>query len=165
MPYEELNLLTEKPVLSWASNPLDPKESQMARNVASLPFVFKHVSLMPDVHLGKGALVGSVIATKDAVIPAAVGVDIGCGMAAVKMPFHANQLEGKLKQIRLDIEAAIPVGRNENKDIEKAVTNWQGWRDFKELHQKVQRLETKAINQLGSLGGGKVLPRLVVIQE
>lgn len=105
-----------------------------------------------------------MIATKDAVIPAAVGVDIGCGMAAVKMPFMADQLEGKLKQIRLDIEAAIPVGFNENKEIEKAVTNWQGWRDFKELHPGVQRLETKAMKQLGSLGGGKGLPLTVVIQ-
>ncbi len=307
MPYEELNLKTSSPILSWANDKLGYEETHMAKNVASLPFVFKHVALMPDVHLGKGALVGSVIATKDAVIPAAVGVDIGCftgdtkvtltdgnsyslkeltdknkpvyvyscteigrivaaeayprltrsqanlikvildngeeikctpdhqfmlrngtyleasqlkagtslmpfytkknlsnnfiieqnyahsynhkvgeiitlserqdvycltvpkynnfalsagvfvhncGMAAIKMPFKSEQIEGKLKQIRLDIEAAIPVGFNENKDIEKIVTNWQGWRDFKDLHRGVQDLEKKAINQLGSLGGG-----------
>ena len=148
MPYEQLDLSTPKPVLSWANHELDSRETQMAQNVASLPFVFKHVALMPDVHLGKGALVGSVIATKDAVIPAAVGVDIGCGMAAIKMPFQQNQLEGKLKKIRRDLEAAIPVGFNENKDIEKAVTNWQGWRDFKELHSGVQRLEKKALKQM-----------------
>lgn len=64
----------------------------MAQNVASLAFVFKHATLMPDVHLGKGALMGSVIATKDAVIPAAVGVDIGCGMATVKMPFTGDRV-------------------------------------------------------------------------
>ncbi len=80
MPYEKLNLSTPKPVLSWANHPLEHQEHKMAKNVASLPFVFKHVALMPDVHLGKGALVGSVIATKEAIIPAAVGVDIGCGM-------------------------------------------------------------------------------------
>lgn len=154
MPYENLDLSTPKPVLSWAGHPLGRDEEKMARNVASLPFVFKHVSLMPDVHLGKGALVGSVVATKDALIPAAVGVDIGCGMMAVQTPFKADQLEGKLKQIRLDIEAAIPVGFNENKNTEKAVTNWQGWRDFKELHPGVQRLEGKAMKQMGSLGGG-----------
>jgi tRNA-splicing ligase RtcB len=154
MPYEHLNLSTPKPVLSWANHDLAGNEIQMAKNVASLPFVFKHVALMPDVHLGKGALVGSVIATKDAVIPAAVGVDIGCGMAALKMPFHAERLEGKLKKIRQDIEAAIPVGFNENKNIEKTVTNWQGWRDFKELHRGVQDLDGKAIRQMGSLGGG-----------
>ncbi len=154
MSYKPLEITTQSPVLSWANHDLGSAEIQMAKNMASLPFVFKHIALMPDVHLGKGALVGSVIATKDAVIPAAVGVDIGCGMAAIKTPFRAEQLDGKLKQIRLDIEAAIPVGFNENKEAEKAVTNWQGWRNFKELHRGVKDLETKAIRQMGSLGGG-----------
>ncbi|MBD1931313.1 MULTISPECIES: RtcB family protein [Cyanophyceae] len=154
MPYEKLEISTPKPVLSWANHALGSDETKMARNVASLPFVFKHVALMPDVHLGKGALVGSVVATKEAIMPAAVGVDIGCGMMAIKTPFTGAQLEGKLKQIRLDLEAAIPVGFNENKDVEKAVLNWQGWRDFKELHSGVQRLESKAMKQMGSLGGG-----------
>jgi len=154
MPYENLELSTPAPVLSWANHPLGKDETKMAKNVASLPFVFKHVALMPDVHLGKGALVGSVIATKQAIIPAAVGVDIGCGMMAMKMPFPAEKLEGKLKKIRLDIEAAIPTGFNENKDVEKIVTNWQGWRDFNDLHKGVQDLQGKAMKQLGSLGGG-----------
>lgn len=154
MPYEHLQFAQAKPVLSWANHPLAHDEIRMAKNVASLPFVFKHVALMPDVHFGKGALVGSVIATKEAIIPAAVGVDIGCGMAAVKTPFIADQLDGKLKKIRQDIEAAIPVGFNDNKDIEKTVTNWQGWQDFKDLHQGVQNLDGKAIKQMGSLGGG-----------
>jgi tRNA-splicing ligase RtcB len=126
----------------------------MAKNVASLPFVFKHVSLMPDVHLGKGALVGSVIATKDAIVPAAVGVDIGCGMCAIKTPYQADQLDGKLKQIRLEIERLVPVGFNENKDIDRDATNWQGWQGFKDLHSGVQHLEGKARKQMGSLGGG-----------
>lgn len=154
MPYQSLNLSARSPVLSWANHDLGPNEMQMAKNVASLPFVFKHVALMPDVHLGKGALVGSVIATKDAIVPAAVGVDIGCGMCAVKTPFTADQLDGNLKQIRRDIEALIPVGFNDNKEVEKNVTNWQGWRDFKDLHAGVQHLETKAMKQMGSLGGG-----------
>jgi tRNA-splicing ligase RtcB (3'-phosphate/5'-hydroxy nucleic acid ligase) len=154
MPYEQLNISTASPVLSWANHDLGHEESQMAKNVASLPFVFKHVALMPDVHLGKGALVGSVVATKDAIIPAAVGVDIGCGMAAVKTPFHASQLEGKLKKIRLDLEAAVPVGFSENKEIEKVVQNWPGWAEFKELHPGVQDLHGKAMRQIGSLGGG-----------
>ncbi|MEM7762308.1 MAG: RtcB family protein, partial [Cyanobacteria bacterium P01_A01_bin.40] len=154
MPHEQLNLSSDKPVLSWANHQLDRQESKMASNVAALPFVFKHVALMPDVHLGKGALVGSVIATKDAVIPAAVGVDIGCGMAAVRLPFSGDLLEGKLKKIRQQIERSIPVGRLGNKNIEKQVTNWQGWRDFKELHSGVQDLDHKAVSQMGSLGGG-----------
>jgi tRNA-splicing ligase RtcB (3'-phosphate/5'-hydroxy nucleic acid ligase) len=154
MAYESLELSTPLPVLSWANHDLAHEEQKMARNVASLPFVFKHVALMPDVHLGKGALVGSVIATKEAVIPAAVGVDIGCGMAAIKMPYKGDRLEGKLKKIRQDIEAAIPVGFSENKNIERDVDNWQGWRDFKDLHKGIQKLEGKAMRQLGSLGGG-----------
>ncbi|MEQ9548591.1 MAG: RtcB family protein [Coleofasciculus sp. G3-WIS-01] len=154
MPYEQLKLSTNKPVLSWANHDLSHEETKMAKNVASLPFVFKHVALMPDVHLGKGALVGSVLATKDAVIPAAVGVDIGCGMAAIKTPFRAEQLEGKLKKIRLDIEAAIPLGFNQNKEVEKDASNWQGWTHFKDLHRGVQDVQRKAMKQLGSLGGG-----------
>jgi tRNA-splicing ligase RtcB (3'-phosphate/5'-hydroxy nucleic acid ligase) len=309
MAYEELELSTPTPVLSWAGHPLGKDETRMAQNVASLPFVFKHVALMPDVHLGKGALVGSVVATKEAVVPAAIGVDIGCfvgdtliplvdgkcypikelaqkddefivyactetgkviaakatarltrkeaplvkvildnkeeiictpdhqfmlrdgsyleaqnlklgtslmpfysetdkdgstlitqpylskqlfnhkvvdvialdytedvycltvpeyhnfalkagvfvhncGMAAIKMPFKGDKLEGKLKKIRLDIEAAIPTGFDENKEVEKAVTNWQHWCQFNDLHPGVQDLETKAMRQLGSLGGG-----------
>jgi len=154
MPYEQLKLSTNKPVLSWANHDLGHQETQMAKNVASLPFVFKHLALMPDVHLGKGALVGSVLATKDAVIPAAVGVDIGCGMAAIKTPFSAEQLEGKLKKIRLDIESAIPLGFNQNKEVEKDASNWQGWTHFKDLHRGVQDVQGKAMKQLGSLGGG-----------
>lgn len=154
MPYQKLSVKTEKPVFSWANHDLASHETQMAKNVAALPFVFKHVALMPDVHLGKGALVGSVLATQDAIIPAAVGVDIGCGMGAIKTPFKAPQLDGKLKQIRKDIEAEIPVGFNANKDIEKSVNNWQGWRNFKDLHRGVSDLAGKAQKQMGSLGGG-----------
>ncbi|MGI0493832.1 RtcB family protein [Alkalinema pantanalense CENA528] len=154
MPYEKLKLSTRSPILSWANHDLGHEEIQMAKNVASLPFIFKHVSLMPDVHLGKGALVGSVIATKDAIIPAAIGVDIGCGMCAIKTPYTADQLEGKLKKIRQDIEAMIPVGFDENKDANKMVLNWQGWKSFKDLHEGVQHLESKALKQMGSLGGG-----------
>ncbi|AMA10076.1 RtcB family protein [Picosynechococcus sp. PCC 73109] len=154
MPHQPLPIQTEKPVYSWAGHDLASQELQMAKNVASLPFVFKHVSLMPDVHLGKGALVGSVIATKDAIIPAAVGVDIGCGMAALKLPFKGDRLDGKLKQIRKDLEAVIPVGFEENKDVDKTVSNWGGWQNFKDLHRGVKNLEGKALKQMGSLGGG-----------
>jgi len=154
MPYETLNVSTPTPILSWANHALGSDETKMAKNVASLPFVFKHVALMPDVHLGKGALVGSVIATKDALIPAAVGVDIGCGMCAIQTAFTATQLEGKLKHIRQEIEAVVPVGFNENKDTDKTVTNWQGWQSFKTLHKGVQDLDRKAMRQMGSLGGG-----------
>ncbi len=162
MPYEQLQLSTSVPVLSWAGHELGHDEMKMAKNVASLPFVHKHVALMPDVHLGKGALVGSVVATKEAIVPAVVGVDIGCGMCALKTPYRADQLEGKLKQIRLDVEKQIPVGFNENREVGKEVSNWQGWSNFKELHPGVQHLEGKAMKQLGSLGGGNHFIELCV---
>jgi tRNA-splicing ligase RtcB (3'-phosphate/5'-hydroxy nucleic acid ligase) len=100
MPYEELDLSTPQPVLPWANHKLGKDETKMAKNVASLPFIFKHVALMPDVHLGKGALVDSVVATKAAIVPAAVGVDIGCGMCAVKPPFVADQKAGCNRFVR-----------------------------------------------------------------
>jgi tRNA-splicing ligase RtcB (3'-phosphate/5'-hydroxy nucleic acid ligase) len=154
MSYTELPISSQTPVLSWANHDLSPDETKMAQNVASLPFVFKHLALMPDVHLGKGALVGSVVATKAAIIPAAIGVDIGCGMCAIQLPFRAEQLDGKLKKIRQEIEAAIPVGFNENKEADRQVLNWQGWQDFTQLHDGVSHLESKALKQMGSLGGG-----------
>lgn len=83
-------------------------------NIASLPFVYKHVAVMPDVHLGKGATVGSVIATKGAVVPAAVGVDIGCGMMAVRLSLKADDLPDNLASLRSHIESVVPHGRTDN---------------------------------------------------
>src|SRR5213595_2899663 len=94
-------------VMAWA----DPGEIESValdqlRNISSLPWVFHHVAAMADVHYGKGATVGSVIAMKDAVSPAAVGVDIGCGMAAVQTSLTAKGLPDDLKRVRSSIEAA-----------------------------------------------------------
>src|SRR6516162_5021798 len=86
------------------------------KNIAVLPWCFSHVAVMPDVHLGKGATVGSVVAMKGAVSPAAVGVDIGCGMAAVQTNLRARDLPESLKKIRLAIESAIPVGFSEHQE-------------------------------------------------
>lgn len=105
------------PVKLWA--PIHEVESQaldQLKNIAALPWAFHHVAVMPDVHYGKGATVGSVIAMKDAVSPAAVGVDIGCGMAAVKTSLTAAQLPDTLSALRAEIEAAIPVGFNSHPD-------------------------------------------------
>src|SRR4249920_115491 len=79
-------------------------------NVAALPWVFHHIAVMPDVHFGKGATVGSVIAMRGAVAPAAVGVDIGCGMGAVRTSLTASDLPESLRAIRSDLEDTIPVG-------------------------------------------------------
>ncbi|MBA3634393.1 MAG: RtcB family protein, partial [Acidobacteria bacterium] len=117
MPHNKLNISGAKAdILSWVSHALSTDEHNMLRNVSRLPCLYKHVALMPDAHLGIGSMVGSVIATKDAVIPATVGVDIGCGMMAVKTPFTSSILEGKLKDLRHQIERTIPVGFSENKE-------------------------------------------------
>ena len=100
------------PIQLWAPlEEVDSKVITQLKNVAALPWVAHHVAVMADVHLGKGATVGSVIAMKDAVAPAAVGVDIGCGMAAVKTSLTAEDLPDDLRKLRLAIEDAIPVGR------------------------------------------------------
>src|SRR5688572_25877441 len=83
-------------------------------NVASLPFIHKHIAIMPDVHWGYGATVGSVIPTKDVIIPAAVGVDIGCGMIAQRTSLTASDLPDNLSGLRSEIEKRIPHGRTNN---------------------------------------------------
>jgi len=92
------------------------EEQAMAqlRNVARLPFIHKHITVMPDVHWGMGATVGSVIATKGAIVPAAVGVDIGCGMCAWRLTLKADQLPDNLHAVRSEIETAVPHGRTDN---------------------------------------------------
>ncbi|CAN5683680.1 RtcB family protein [soil metagenome] len=155
MPHNKLNISGAKAdILSWVSHALSTDEHNMLRNVSRLPCLYKHVALMPDAHLGIGSMVGSVIATKDAVIPATVGVDIGCGMMAVKTPFTSSILEGKLKDLRHQIERTIPVGFSENKEAVDESLAWNGWRNFGDLHNKVQHRKAKAMKQLGTLGGG-----------
>jgi len=92
------------------TNDIDEQALVQLGNIAQLPFIHHHIAAMPDVHVGKGATVGSVIPTKGAIIPAAVGVDIGCGMNAVRLSIKAKDLPDSLRKIRSAIEAAIPVG-------------------------------------------------------
>src|SRR5882724_8766555 len=155
MPYKKLPIGgAHSEILSWANHDFSIEEQSMLRNVSRLPCLFKHVALMPDAHLGKGSMVGSVIATKEAVIPATVGVDIGCGMMAVKTPFKSGILDGKLKDLRLAIEEEIPVGFNAYKESVDESSYWDGWKDFHELHEGVRDRKAKAMKQLGTLGGG-----------
>jgi tRNA-splicing ligase RtcB (3'-phosphate/5'-hydroxy nucleic acid ligase) len=103
------------PIKMWTKGvEVDPNAVNQLYNLSTLPFVYKHVAAMPDVHWGKGATIGSVIATKGAIIPAAVGVDIGCGMLAIRLGINANQLPDNLKKLRSGIEAAVPHGRTDN---------------------------------------------------
>lgn len=109
-------------LLSWASL-IDEKTLAQAYTTARMPFIHPHLALMPDAHLGKGATVGSVIPTLGAIIPAAVGVDIGCGMIAVRTQFTRDDLEGRdLAELREQIERAIPLsaGRYNNKVVATA---------------------------------------------
>jgi tRNA-splicing ligase RtcB len=111
MPFQTINA-DNVPIRLWASvNEVDSRVIAQLKNVASLPWVAHHVAVMPDVHLGRGATVGSVIAMRGAVAPAAVGVDIGCGMDAVRTTLRGRQLPDDLRRLRSAIEAAIPVGR------------------------------------------------------
>ena len=331
MPYNKLNISgANADILAWVNHALSTDEHNMLRNVSRLPCLYKHVALMPDAHLGIGSMVGSVIATKDAVIPATVGVDIGCftgdtfvptldgksyslkelaendkeivvyacaengkviaakatakktrinaklikvildngaeirctpdhkfmlrngsfteaenlkageslmpfyreigfstgaqasplamsatartnlyvparssflsprgdmasgtlalqsvesineredvycltvpefhnfaleagvfvhncGMAAIKTPFKSGILDGKLKDLRHQIERTIPVGFNEHRDAVDESNEWNGWSEFGDLHKGVQHRKAKAVKQLGTLGGG-----------
>src|SRR6201990_3739839 len=97
------------PIKMWTAGvPVEAGAMQQLRNVASLPFIHKHVAVMPDVHWGRGATVGSVIPTKGAIIPAAVGVDIGCGMMAVATTLRAEHLPDSLAKLRSEIERKAP---------------------------------------------------------
>jgi tRNA-splicing ligase RtcB len=153
--YEKLTIGgSQHDILSWAHHEFSIEEQAMLRNVSRLPCLFKHVALMPDAHLGVGSMVGSVVATKDAVIPATVGVDIGCGMMAVKTPFKSHILDGKLKELRLAIEETIPTGFTEHRESVDESSYWEGWDHFADLHQGVRDRKAKAMKQLGTLGGG-----------
>lgn len=154
------------PVKIWAPlEQVDSKALTQLKNISSLPFVFKHVAAMPDVHVGIGATVGSVIATKGALIPAAVGVDIGCGMMAVQLRLPAQRLQDDAGKLRSRIEAAIPVGFEKNRSIEDSVDDWSGWKDWKNLSFQDRELRDRALHQLGSLGGGNHFIELCSDQE
>ncbi|WP_405778197.1 RtcB family protein [Streptomyces sp. NBC_00859] len=150
------------PIRMWA-DPASVEDGamQQLRNVATLPWI-KGLAVMPDVHYGKGATVGSVIAMDGAVCPAAVGVDIGCGMSAVKTSLTANDLPGDLSRLRSRIEGAIPVGRGMHEDpVEPGRMHGfptAGWDDFWErfdgVAEAVKFRRGRAAKQMGTLGSG-----------
>jgi tRNA-splicing ligase RtcB len=150
------------PIRMWADPAtVEGAAMQQLRNVATLPWI-KGLAVMPDVHYGKGATVGSVIAMHGAVCPAAVGVDIGCGMSAVKTSLTANDLPGDLSGLRSRIEQAIPVGRGlhaepvDPSDVYgMPTTGWDAfWSRFGDLAEAVHPRAERAAQQLGTLGSG-----------
>ncbi|WP_116113936.1 RtcB family protein [Amycolatopsis ruanii] len=148
------------PIRMWA-DPATVEDAAMRQlhNVANLPWVHG-LAVMPDVHYGKGATVGSVIAMRDAVSPAAVGVDIGCGMSAVRTSLTADHPPDDLGRLRRRIEDAVPVGFAMHRTpVDPAhVPGTGGWNEFWQafghLHTGVQNLRDRARAQIGSLGGG-----------
>ncbi|MFF0059954.1 RtcB family protein [Streptomyces sp. NPDC005279] len=150
------------PIRMWADpSTVEGGAMQQLQNVATLPWI-KGLAVMPDVHYGKGATVGSVIAMHGAVCPAAVGVDIGCGMSAVKTSLTANDLPGDLSRLRTKIEQAIPVGRGMHDDpvdpgrvhgFPKA--GWDDfWSRFDGVADAVKFRQNRATKQMGTLGSG-----------
>ena len=156
------------PIKAWVEGvPVEDDARKQLRNIAALPVVGPHVAVMPDVHLGKGATVGSVVPTRKAIIPAAVGVDIGCGMMAVKLNVRAEHLPDSLSSMRSKIEAAVPHGRTNNGgagdrgawgDVPEYIGNaWScafqdQYAELCERHPGMRAHNT--VNHLGSLGTG-----------
>ena len=161
MPIREVLTSQRVPVKIWTDD-ADANSKRQLENIASLPIIHHHVAAMPDVHLGIGATIGSVIATRAAIIPAAVGVDIGCGMVACRLSITANQLDEKsLKKVFDQISRDVPVGREQHSDS-RALSS--AARPFAArlaaMTQKHPQLlksvgkHSKWVNQMGTLGGG-----------
>jgi tRNA-splicing ligase RtcB len=158
------------PIKAWTRGvPIEDAARKQLENVARLPFIHKHVAIMPDVHWGMGATVGSVIPTVGAIIPAAVGVDIGCGMCALRTSLISQDLPDNLNGLRVAIERRIPLGMAVNEEI--SGTARQAWQplasDYDKLTQRFPQIETKrhARYQIGSLGGGNHFIELCLDEE
>ena len=168
--YEVMDVEGGRHVKMWTKGvPVEADTKRQLSNTAKLPFIYKHIAVMPDVHLGKGSTIGSVIPTLGAVIPAAVGVDIGCGMMAAKTTLTANDLPDNLGPLRSAIEKAVPHGMSPKtrgfKGRDKGSwdapptavdTAWMGLKDgFDAICQKTPKLKnTNNYKHLGTLGTG-----------
>ncbi|MBW7981674.1 RtcB family protein [Enterobacillus tribolii] len=165
--YQIMTSENAAPVKMWTQGvPVDPGARDQLLNTAKMPFIFRHMAVMPDVHLGKGSTIGSVIPTRGAIIPAAVGVDIGCGMIAVRTSLNAADLPDNLYGIRSAIEQAVPHGRTVNRSgrdkgswnrpPEAVDRHWASLLPgFKRLTDKYpDLLKTNNYQHLGTLGTG-----------
>src|SRR3989344_2068810 len=165
--YEQYEVPNGVPVKMWTNGvPAEEEARNQLRNIARLPIVFKHVAVMPDVHLGIGATIGSVVPTLKAIIPAAVGVDLGCGMMACKTTLTASDLPDNLAGVRSAIERAVPVGMTPKRmgrdkgswDTPPTETDraWAGLVDeFEEICEAHPRIKnTNNYKHLGTLGTG-----------
>ncbi|MDO4450263.1 MAG: RtcB family protein [Moraxella sp.] len=152
------------------TNDIEDDAIRQLRTLSQIPFIHSHIAVMPDVHIGKGATVGSVIPTKNAIIPSAVGVDIGCGMNAVRLSIKGSQLPDNLSKIRSAIEQKVPVGFNQHQSISvkmstldplairlKKITD-----KHKGLLKMLRNFDRTWAKQLGTLGGGNHFIELCV---
>lgn len=141
---------------------IDDASIQQLGNMAQLPFIHSHIAAMPDVHAGIGATVGSVIPMRGAIVPAAVGVDIGCGMNAVRLSLKANDLPDNLYKLRASIEKSVPVGFEEHNEpsVQAATVNNMAshLKRITDKHPGIMKMQRNFQNtwgrQLGTLGGG-----------
>jgi tRNA-splicing ligase RtcB len=168
-----------KPIKAWVRGvPLEAEARAQLVNAARMPFIHHHIAVMPDVHAGIGATVGSVIPTIGAIIPAAVGVDIGCGMCAVRTTLEASDLPESLCQVRQTIETAVPHGRTDNggandrgawHDVPVRAQNL--WKEhlaerYAVICTKHRRLDRgNSINHLGTLGTGNHFIEICLDQD
>ena len=162
------------PIKAWVRGvQVEDMARQQLLNLASMPFIHKHIAAMPDVHWGMGATVGSVIATKGAIIPAAVGVDIGCGMAAQRTSLTASDLPDNLFGLRSEIEASIPHGRTNNGGPGdrgawgevREVPNAPKLAEIVEKHPKIGQAATRAGTHVGTLGTGNHFVEVCLDEE
>ena len=170
LPYDVLFQKHSKarPIFMWTKGvPVEQEAREQLLRVASLPFIHSHLAVMPDVHFGKGATIGSVIPTTGAIIPAAVGVDIGCGMCAVKTTLKRSDLPSNLRAVRDAIEAAVPHGRTDNGGVndrgawgtipQRVQDVWdeelaEGYSTLLAEHPRIER--ANSLRHLGTLGTG-----------
>lgn len=161
MPIKTVITKGKVPVKIYTDD-IEHQAYQQLLNISQLPFIHNHVAAMPDVHFGKGATVGSVIPCKGAIIPAAVGVDIGCGMNALRLSIKAKDLPDNLRAVRSAIEAAIPVGFDRHKTDKARASTVRalsvGLDEVLAKHPKILKMMKKPyqtwVRQLGTLGGG-----------
>jgi tRNA-splicing ligase RtcB len=176
--FEVMEVPGGSPVKMWTNGvPVEPEARQQLANTAKMPFIYKHIAVMPDVHLGKGSTIGSVIPTLGAIIPAAVGVDIGCGMMAAKTTLNARDLPDNLAPLRSAIEKAIPHGltpkfrgrdRGSWENPPSAVdVAWGQLKDeFDVICEKTPKLKnTNNYRHLGTLGSGNHFVEVCLDEE
>ena len=149
----EVKIINNRPVKIWTDY-VEENAMQQIENLTTLPFLFHHLAIMPDVHAGMGMPIGGVLACKDAVIPNAVGVDIGCGMCAVKTNWKVSEIPQQVlrKEIMRGIRQRIPLGMEHHKEAQDEKYLPTGF-DIEEL-EVVNRRKNSIPHEVGTLGGG-----------